>query len=63
MPRRNRVSRPWTRRTRAAQLAPPEPPSTPPQLAQRLVSRGWAHAVILEMGEAFTPRQGTDAQP
>ncbi len=59
MPRRNRISRPWTRRTRVPELAPPEPTPTPPQLAQRLVSRGLAHPRILEVSEAFTPaRQG-----
>ncbi len=59
MPRRNRISRPWTRRTGAPDLAPPEPTPPPPQLAQRLVSRGLAHPRILEVSEAFTPpRQG-----
>lgn len=47
MPRRNHRPRP---RTRAA-LPPAERPSSPQQLAQRLVSRGLADAVIL--GEAL----------
>jgi len=56
VPRRNRAPRP---RTRAAQVAPPERQPTPPQLAQRLVSRGLAHPVILEVSEAYSPpRQG-----
>ncbi len=59
MPRRNRISRPWTRRTRAGQLAPPERQPTPPQLAQRLVNRGLAHPRILEVFEVYAPtRQG-----
>jgi len=63
MPRRNRISRPWTRRTRAGQLSPPEPPSTPESLARRLVNRGLAHPRILEVSEAYTPRRNSDAQP
>ncbi len=61
MPRRNRAPRP---RTRAPELAPPEPTPTPPQLAQRLVSRGLAHPRILEVSEAYAPsRRHPDAQP
>ncbi len=64
MPRRNRISRHWTRRTRAPELAPPEPPPTPEQLAQRLVSRGLARPRILEVFEAYTPtRRHPDATP
>ena len=64
MPRHNRISRHWTRRTRAPELAPPEPTPTPEQLAQRLVSRGLAHPHILEAAEAYTPTRRTlDAQP
>jgi hypothetical protein len=59
VPRRNRARRP---RTRAAQVTPPERQPTPPQLAQRLVSRGLALPHILEMGEAYTPtRRNPDA--
>lgn len=58
MPRRNRISRPWTRRTRAAQLAPPERQPTPEQLAQRLVSRGLAAPIILEASEPTSPDRG-----
>ncbi len=50
VPRRNRAPRP---RTRAAQVPPPERQSTPPQLAQRLVSRGLAAPRILEPSEAL----------
>jgi len=60
MPRRNRR---WRSRTRAAQVAPPEPPPTPEQLAQRLVSRRLAAPRILEVFEAYTPRRNSDAQP
>ena len=63
MPRRNRISRPWTRRTRAGQLAPPEPPPTPEQLAQRLVSRGLAHPRILEPAEAYTATRRNPDEP
>lgn len=48
MPRRNHRPRP---RARVAPLLPAERPSSPQQLAQRLVSRGLADAVIL--GEAL----------
>ena len=62
MPRHNRISRPWTPRTRATQLAPPERQPTPPQLAQRLVIRGLAHPRILEVFEVYTPsRRHPDA--
>ncbi len=57
MPRRNRAPRP---RTRAAQVAPAERQPTPPQLAQRLVSRGLADRVILG-DEAYVPRPHADA--
>ena len=61
MPRRNRR---WRPRTRAAQVAQPERQPTPPQLAQRLVSRGLATPRILEVSEAYTPTRRTpDAQP
>ncbi len=61
MPRRNRR---WRPRTRAAQVAPPERQPTPPQLAQRLVARGLADRVILEVFEVYAPtRRNTDAQP
>jgi len=64
MPRRNRISRPWTRRTRAPELAPPEPTPTPERLAKQLVARGLAHPRILEVSEAYTPtRRNPDAQP
>ncbi len=57
MPRRNRNPRPRYR----LPFLPPEPEPTPHQLAQRLVSRGLAHPVILEPAEAYTPpRQGDD---
>lgn len=58
MPRHNRVPRP---RPRAAQVEPPAPPSTPEQLAQRLVSRGLAAPIILEASEAYTTRRNPDA--
>jgi len=62
VPRRNRAPRPRTRRTRAAQVAPPERQPTPPQLAQRLVIRGLAHPRILEVFEVYTPsRRHPDA--
>ncbi len=51
MPRRNRSPRP----RRRLPFLPPEPEPTARQLAQRLVSRGLAHAAILEMGEAYVP--------
>jgi len=54
VPRHNRISRPWTPRTRATQLAPPERQPTPEQLAQRLVSRRLAAPIILEVFEAYT---------
>jgi len=52
VPRRNRR---WRPRARAAQVAQAERQPTPPQLAQRLVSRGLAPLVILEVSEAYVP--------
>ncbi len=58
MPRRTHL-RPRARRQSPYQ--PPEPPSTPEQLAQRLVSRRLAAPIILEVSEAYTTRRNPDA--
>jgi hypothetical protein len=61
MPRRNRTPRSPRRRL---PFLPPEPEPTTRQLAQRLVSRGLASAVILELTEVHTPsRQRDEANP